>query len=95
MRPKRIDINNHVIKLEKAKQTLYGPIYSLRAVELKTLKTYIKTYLAHGFIRLLKSPVDTQIFVSRKPNGNLHLCVNYQDLNTFTIKNWYLLFLIG
>ena len=41
--PKYIGINNHAIKLvEKCQQLLYGPIYSLEPVEMKTLKAYIK-----------------------------------------------------
>ena len=55
MLPKRTGINKHAIKLEEGKQPLYGPIYSLGLVELKTLKTYIKTNMANGFIRPLKS----------------------------------------
>ena len=33
------DINEHVIKLQDSKQLPYKPIYSLRPVELETLKT--------------------------------------------------------
>ena len=36
-------INIHAIDLEKGKQPPYGLIYSLRPVELETLKTYIET----------------------------------------------------
>ena len=43
-------INKHAIKLENSKQPLYGPIYSLSLVELKTLKIYIKINLANGLI---------------------------------------------
>ena len=35
---KQTGANKHAIKLEKGKQLLYGPIYSLGPVELKTLK---------------------------------------------------------
>ena len=49
-------MNEHAIKLEKDKQLLFGPIYSLGPVELETLKTYIKTNLANGFIQPFKSP---------------------------------------
>ena len=49
-------INEHAIKLEEGKQPLFGPIYSLGSVELETLKTYIKTNLANGFIRPSKFP---------------------------------------
>ena len=48
--PEQIGVNEHAIKLEKGKEPLYGSIYSLEPVELKTLKTYIKTNLANGFI---------------------------------------------
>lgn len=43
-------LNQHTIELQDSKQSLYGPIYSFRLVELKTLKIYIKTNLANNFI---------------------------------------------
>ena len=92
---KKTEINEHIIKLEEGKQPLFGPIYSLGPVELETLKIYIKTNLASDFIRLSKSSTKAPIFFDRKPNRNLHLCVNYWDLNNLTIKNQYLLLLIG
>ena len=36
--PENTGINEHVIKLEKGKQPLFGPIYSLGLVELESLK---------------------------------------------------------
>ena len=91
----RTRANAHVIELKEGKELPYGPIYSLRPVELKTLKTYIKTNLANNFIQALKSPaVDPILFVC-KPNGSFCLCVNYQGFNNLTIKNQYLLLLIG
>ena len=60
-------INNHLIDLLDNKQALYGPIYSLELVELKTLKTYINANLANGFIRPSKSLSDILIlFVQKK-----------------------------
>ena len=88
-------MNEHVIKLEEDKQPLFGPIYSLRPVELETLKIYIKTNLANGFIRLSKSPAGAPIFFDRKPDRSLRLCVDYRGLNNITIKNQYPLPLIG
>ena len=93
--PEHIGINDHAIKLEDGKQPLYSPIYSLGPVELETLKTYIETNLANGFIRPSKSPAEAPIFFDRKPNRSLCLCVNYRGLNNLTIKNWYPLPLIG
>ncbi len=45
-----ICMNEHTIKLVEDKELPYGPIYSLRPVELETLKTYIETYLKTRFI---------------------------------------------
>ena len=59
----RTGINEHAIEQEDGKQPPYGLIYSLGSVELKTLKTYIKTNLANGFIRPLKSPAGAPILL--------------------------------
>ena len=48
--PENTSTNEHTIKLIKNKQPPYGPIYSLRPVELEILKTYIETNLKTGFI---------------------------------------------
>ena len=48
-------INNQAIDLIESRQTFYGPIYSLKAMELETLKTYVKTNLTKGFIWSSKS----------------------------------------
>ena len=48
--PENTGMNEYAIKLEEGKQPPFGPIYSLRPIELETLKTYIKTNLANGFI---------------------------------------------
>ena len=93
--PERTGINKHVIKLENGKEPPYRPIYSLDPVELKTLKTYIETNLDNGFIRPLKSPAKAPILFVSKPDSSLRLCVNYQDLNNETIKDWYFFPLIG
>ena len=93
--PERTGVNEHAIKLEKSKQPPYGPIYSLRPVELETFKTYIETNLANGFIRASKSPAGALILFVRKPDGSICLCNNYEGLNNLTIKNWYPLPLIG
>ncbi len=90
-----IGINNHTIELVDDREPPYGPIYSLRLVELGTLKAYIKNNLANGFIRPSKSPAKAPILFDKKPDGNLRLCMEYQGLNNLTIKNWYPLPLIG
>ena len=93
--PEHTEFNTYAIDLEEDKQQLYGPIYSLGPVELETLKIYIKTNLPNGFIHPSKSPTSAPILFDKKPNGSLHLCVDYRGLNNITIKNWYPLLLVG
>ena len=92
---KETGVNKHTIKLEKDKQSPYEPIYSLRPVELKMLKIYIKTNLANGFSRASNWPIGAPILFVHKPNSSFCLCINYQGLNNLIIKNWYPLPLIG
>ncbi len=75
--PGNTSINEHAIELVEGKQSPYGPIYSLRPVELETLKTYIETYLKTGYIRPSKSPTDALILFDKKPDDSLRFCVNY------------------
>ena len=88
-------VNEHAIKFGKGKQPSYGPIYSLCPIELKILKTYIETNLTNGFIRALNSSASAPILFVCKLHGSFHLYINYQSLNNLTIKNRYLLPLIG
>ena len=93
--PENTGMNEHAIELKKGKQPPFGPIYSLGSVELETLKTYIKTNLANDFIRPSKSPARAPILFNWKPDRSLRFCVDYRGLNNITIKNRYLLPLIG
>ena len=94
--PEHTGINDHAIELvDDCQQPPYKPIYSLGPVELETLKAYIETNLANGFIRPSKSPAGAPILFDRKSDGFLRLCVDYRGLNNLTIKNRYPLPLIG
>lgn len=75
--PENTDINKYSIKLENDKQQPYGPIYSLRLVELEILKTYIEIYLETGFIQIFKTPAGVLILFNKKPESSFHLCVDY------------------
>lgn len=70
-------MNDYIIKLENYKQSLFSPIYSLELVELKTLKTYIKTNLANNFIQLFKFFIGVFILFNQKHNSSFCLCVDY------------------
>lgn len=75
--PKHTGINNYVINLMNNQLLLYQPIYNLKLVKLKTLKTYIKMNLANNFIRPSKSPMDTPILIIQKLDSSFQLCINY------------------
>ena len=89
------EINDYVIELVSDWQPPYGLIYSLGPMQLETLKAYIKNNLVNDFIKPSKSPAGALIFFDKKLDGSLRLCVDYRGLNNRTIKNWYLLPLIG
>ena len=95
MLPEHTEISTQAIDQEEGKQPPYGPIYSLGPVELKTLRTYIKTNLANGLISPSKSLANAPILFDKKPNRSFWFCVNYQDLNNITIMNRYPLLLLG
>ena len=82
-------INNYVIELVNGQQLFYEPIYSIRLVELKTVKANIEINLANRFIRPFKSPTGALIFFDQKLNGSFRLCVDYKGLNNLIIKNQY------
>ena len=91
---KQTGVNEYTIELEKGKQSLYGPIYSLELIQLETHKSYIKTNWANGFIRTSKLQASALILFVCKPNNSFRMCVHYQRLNNLMIRNWYPLPLI-
>lgn len=93
--PENTSINKHAIELKDGKQPLYRPIYSLGLIELEILKIYIKTYSKTQFVWPSKSSADASILFDKKPDSNFCLCIDYKGLNNLTIRNWYLLPLIG
>ena len=86
---------DHKIPLQPNKTPPYGPIYSLSPEELKVLRQYLEDNFRKGFIRNFQSPCATSILFVKKPDGSLHLCVDYRGLNKITIKNRYSLPLIN
>nr|GEV69247.1 putative reverse transcriptase domain-containing protein [Tanacetum cinerariifolium] len=46
---------------------------------------------APGFIRPSSSPWGASVLFVKKKDGSLCMCIDYQELNKLTVKNWYLL----
>jgi hypothetical protein len=57
--------------------------------KLKALRKFLDENLEKGFIRASTSPVASLVLFVKKPNGDLHLCVNYRKLNAITDKDQY------
>lgn len=60
--PKLTSSYTQDINLIESKQTLYSSIYSLKQVEQKSLKIYIKINLVNEIIQLSKSQIKIPIF---------------------------------
>jgi len=86
---------DHAIDLEPGFNIPDGWIYNLSEVELKTLKAYIETNLANGFIQRSSSRAAAPIVFAKKKDGGLQLCVDYRALNRATVNNRYPLPLIS
>lgn len=89
------NLNKHAIELEKDKQPIYWPIYSLGSVELEILKMYNKTNLKIKFIWPFKPFASAFILFDKKQDSSFWLCVDYSSLNNLTINNQYPLSFIG
>ena len=59
-----------------SKPPLYEPIYSLRLVELKNFKIYIKSNLANNFIWSFKSFTVAPIVFVKNSTNSLYLYIN-------------------
>jgi len=86
---------DHAIDLEPGNKLPFRRIYNLSEFDLKTLKAYIETNLASGFIQRSSSPATAPILFAKKEDRGLRFCVDYRALNLGTVKNRYPLPLIS
>ena len=87
---------DHAIDTVDGKDPPYGPLYNLSQDELKVLRDYLEEATKQGWIRRSTSPAGAPIlFVKKKNNAGLRLCVDYRGLNQITIKNRHPLPLIS
>ncbi len=85
--------HNHAIEITA--ESLYESLYNLSNTELATLRQYLNDVLAKEWIKHFISSTDAFILFIFKKNDNLHLCMNYWDLNKITVKNRHSLSLIS
>ncbi|GKB75474.1 putative reverse transcriptase domain-containing protein, partial [Tanacetum coccineum] len=64
--------------------------YRLAPSELKELSDQLKELLEKGFIRPSSSPWGAPVlFVKKKEDDHLVMCIDYRELNKLTVKNRY------
>jgi hypothetical protein len=58
------------------------------------LRKYLDKYLDKGFIKVSSLPIAILVIFIKKPGGGLRFYIDYQALNTITVKNYYPILLI-
>ncbi|CAA0810269.1 Uncharacterized mitochondrial protein AtMg00860, partial [Striga hermonthica] len=70
-----------------------GPVskapYRMAPKEIQELKAQIQELLNLGFIRPSVSPWGAPVLFVKKKDGSMRMCINYRELNAFTVKNKY------
>jgi hypothetical protein len=63
--------------------------YRMSTPELKELQMQLEELLKKGYIRPSVSPWGALVICVKKKDGTLRLCIDFQQLNKYTIKNRY------
>ncbi|GJS50092.1 putative reverse transcriptase domain-containing protein [Tanacetum coccineum] len=63
--------------------------YHLAPSELEELSGQLKELQDKGFIRPSSSPWGAPVLFVKKKDGSFRMCINYIELNKFTVKNHY------
>ncbi len=87
------EIYDHAIEITA--KSSYESLYNLLNTELTILRQYLNDVLAKEWIKHFISLIETFILFIFKKNDSHYLCMNYQDLNKITVKNYYSLSLIS
>jgi hypothetical protein len=78
-----------------APDTIDCKVYPMTRIEDKALDTFIDEQLEKGYIRLSKSQYASSFFFIKKKDRKLRPVQDYRKINMWTIRNQYLLPLIG
>ena len=86
---------DHAIHLKEGAQAPAFTLYDMSHNEAQELCHYLDKNLSKEFIWVSHSESAASVLFVKKPEGGLHFCVDYRDLNAVTVKNWYSLPLIS
>ncbi|GBG76158.1 hypothetical protein CBR_g21907, partial [Chara braunii] len=78
----------HAIEIIPGSSIPKGRIYRMSPGELDELRLQLKELVEKGWIRPSVSPYGSPVlFVPKKKEGTLRMCIDYRGLNVITVKN--------
>ncbi|GBG82472.1 hypothetical protein CBR_g34848 [Chara braunii] len=78
----------HTIEIIPGSSIPKGRIYRMSPSELDELRRQLKELVEKGWIRPSVSPYGSPVlFVPKKKEGTLRMCIDYRGLNAITVKN--------
>ncbi|GBG83905.1 hypothetical protein CBR_g37776 [Chara braunii] len=78
----------HTIEIIPGSSILKSRIYRMSPGELDELRRQLKELVERGWIRPSVSPYGSPVlFVPKKKEGTLRMCIDYRGLNAITVKN--------
>ncbi|GBG91208.1 hypothetical protein CBR_g52090 [Chara braunii] len=78
----------HAIEIKPGSSIPKGRIYRMSLGELDELRRQLKELVEKGWIRPSVSPYGSPVlFVPKKKEGTLRMCIDYRGLNVITVKN--------
>jgi len=88
-------IHDHVIHFKEDAQFSVFTLYNLSRDKILEFRHYLNENLSKDFIQVNHFQMIVSVLFIKKLKEELCFCMNYWDLNTITIKNWYSLSLIS
>ena len=85
---------DHAIDLREEFMPKKGKIYLLSRVEREEVQEFVKDQLRKRYFRPSKLPQMSLVFFVPKKDGKKRMVQDYRYLNSWTVKNNYLLLLI-
>ena len=80
--------------MEEKQKHVHVPLYKMSPQKLDVVKHYLDLHLAKRFIQVSSASYSSLVLFVKKPDGGIGFCVDYQKLNTITIKDHYPISLI-
>ncbi len=79
--------HDHVIHLKEDAQSSVFALYNMSRDEILELRRYLNENLSKDFIQVSCFQMIVSVLFIKKLKEELCFCMNYQDLNTITVKN--------